>query len=181
MPATRGSARRYAEAAFQIADRDGMLDAWLKDLETAAAALGKPGILHKLSNPALPLSVRTAAIDRAVGKRISEKAQNLVLLLLRRRRVDLLPAVAVAYRALYERRKGIVHATVTSATPLDKEEQAAIQQRLGQMVGGTLQIEEKVDPAILGGVIVRLGDRMIDGSVRGRLERLRDRLATGAI
>lgn len=181
MRRVRGSARRYAEAAFQIADQDGTLEAWLKDLELAAALLGPPDVLRLLANPAVPIPVRADAVAQALGKRVSEKARNLVMLLMRRGRVDLVGGVAAAYRALYEQRNGIVRATVISAAALDKAEQAAIQQRLGQMVGGTLEIEQQVDPSILGGVIVRLGDRMIDGSVRGRLERLRSRLEAGVI
>ena len=181
MKNARGSARRYAEAAFQIADQDGTLDVWLKDLDLAAALLEPPDVQRLLANPAIPIPVRADAVGQALGTRVSEKARNLVLLLMRRGRVDLVGAVAAAYRAEYERRNGIVRATVISATPLDAAEQAAIRQRLGQMVGSTLEIEQHVDPAILGGVIVRLGDRMIDGSVRGRLERLRSRLEAGVI
>ena len=181
MRRVRGSARRYAEAAFQIADQDGSLDAWLKDLQLAADLLGPPAVLRLLANPAVPIPVRADAVGKALGSQVSVKARNLVLLMLRRGRIDLLGGVAAEFRAMYEHRKGIVRATVISAAPLDKAEQAAIQQQLGQMVGGTLEIEQQVDPAILGGVIVRLGDRMIDGSVRGRLERLRSRLAAGAI
>jgi F-type H+-transporting ATPase subunit delta len=104
-----------------------------------------------------------------------------VLLLLRRGRIDLLPQVAQEFRALYEKRAGIVRATVISAAPLAEDEQRALRERLGQMTSGRVEMTVEVDPAILGGVIVRLGDRMIDGSVRGRLERLRSRLAAGAI
>ena len=181
MRTTRGSARRYAEAAFQIADQDGTLDAWLKDLQTAADLLGPEEVSRLLANPAVPSSVRADAVQRALGTQVSDKARNLALLLVRRGRADLMPAVSSAYRALYEQRKGISRATVISAAALDASELAAIHQRLGQMTGGTLEIEQQVDPAILGGVIVRLGDRMIDGSVRGRLERLRSRLEAGVI
>jgi len=181
MKRSRGSARRYAEAAFQIADSDGTLDAWLKDLELAATLLGPPDVQHLLANPAVPIPVRADAVAQVLDARVSDKARNLVLLLMRRGRVDLVSGVAAAYRALYEQRKGIVRATVISAAPLDAAEQSAIRERLGQMAGGTLEIEQQVDPSILGGVIVRLGDRMIDGSVRGRLERLRSRLETGAL
>jgi F-type H+-transporting ATPase subunit delta len=181
MRRVRGSARRYAEAAFQIADQDGTLDAWLKDLDTAAEQLGPPAIARLLANPSVPMAARSQAVEKALGKLVSEKTRNLALLLVRRGRADLLPAVAAAFRSLYEQRKGIVRATVISAAPLDKAEQSAISERLGKMVGGTLEIEQQVDPTILGGVIVRLGDRMIDGSVRGRLERLRSRLEAGVI
>lgn len=136
---------------------------------------------RQLANPAVPVTARGDAITRALGARLSDKARNLVLLLLRRGRIDLLPAVAREFRALYEQRQGIVRATVISATPLDDGEQRALREKLGQMAGGTIEMTIEVDPAILGGVIVRLGDRMIDGSVRGRLERLRTRLAAGTI
>jgi F-type H+-transporting ATPase subunit delta len=177
----RGSARRYAEAAFEIADRDGSLEEWLSQLESAGEALGQPEVARMLANPALPISVRGDAIRRALNGKLSDKALNLVLLLLRRGRIDLLPAVAREFRAQYERRQGIVRATVISATPLNEAEQRALREKLGQMANGTIEMTVQIDPAILGGVIVRLGDRMIDGSVRGRLERLRSRLAAGAI
>lgn len=181
MRGQRGSARRYAEAAFQIAEGDGTLDAWLEELETAAQLLGDPAVARVLANPAVPIPVRSEAVAHALGERASDKVRNLALLLVRRGRTDLLPAVAREFRAFYERRRGIVRATVISAAPLDGEELAAIRRRLGDLAGGALEIDEQVDPAILGGVIVRLGDRMIDGSLRGRLERLRTRLAAGTI
>jgi F-type H+-transporting ATPase subunit delta len=177
----RGSARRYAEAAFEIADRDSTLEQWLKELELAAGTLAQEEVAKLLANPALPIAVRAEAIQRALGGQLSDKARNLVLLLLRRGRIDLLPSVAREFRGLYEKRQGIVRATVISATPLGEDDQRALRQKLGQMAHGQVEMTLEVDPSILGGVIVRLGDRMIDGSVRGRLERLRTRLAAGAI
>jgi len=179
--AVRSSARRYAEAAFQIADRDGTLDAWLKDLETAAAVLGDADIARLLANPAIPFDDREQIVNQILGKRVSEKARNLVLLLVRRGRSELLPRVAAEYRRLYDRREGIVEATVTSATPLDKDELAAIRSRIGELTSGKVEMTANVDPSILGGVIIQLGDQLIDGSVRGRLERLRNQLAAGAL
>lgn len=180
MPA-RSSARRYAEAAFQIADRDGTLEPWLKDLETAAASLGEGDVARLLANPAIAFDDRAEIVNQVLGKRVSEKARNLVLLLVRRGRSELLPRVATEYRRLYDRREGIVEATVTSATPLDQGELAAIRSRIGELTSGKVEMTTSVDPSILGGVIIQLGDQLIDGSVRGRLERLRNQLAAGAL
>ena len=177
----RSSARRYAEAAFQIADRDGALEQWLKDLETAAAVLGEEDVARLLANPAIPFDARAEIVNQVLGKRVSEKARNLVLLLVRRGRSELLPRVATEYRRLYDRREGIVEATVTSATQLDKDELAAIRSRIGELTSGKVEMTTNVDPSILGGVIIQLGDQLIDGSVRGRLERLRNQLAAGAL
>jgi F-type H+-transporting ATPase subunit delta len=177
----RSSARRYAEAAFQIADRDSTLEGWLKDLETAAAALGEGDAARLLANPAIPYDDRAEIVAQVLGKRVSEKARNLVLLLVRRGRSELLPRVATEYRRLYDRREGIVEATVISATELGEDELAAIRSRIGELTSGKVEMTTSVDPSILGGVIIQLGDQLIDGSVRGRLERLRNQLAAGAL
>ncbi len=177
----RSSARRYAEAAFEIADRDGTLEGWLKDLETAATSLGEGEAAHLLANPAIAFDDRADVVNQVLGKRVSEKAGNLVLLLVRRGRIELLPRVASEYRRLYDRREGIVEATVISATELEKDELAAIRSRIGELTSGKVEVSTRVDPSILGGVIIQLGDQLIDGSVRGRLERLRNQLAAGAL
>ncbi|MFI5292849.1 MAG: ATP synthase F1 subunit delta [Candidatus Limnocylindrales bacterium] len=181
MARKRSSARRYAEAAFQIARRDDMVEPWLKDLDTAAVALSDTDATAFLANPAIAVSARQEVASRILGTDISPKALNLVQLLIRRGRSDLLPAVAREYRRLYDLQEGISVAVVTSAAPLGEAEVAAIDARLAQLVSGRVDITRKVDPSILGGVIVRIGDRLIDGSVRGRLERLRNRLTAGAL
>ncbi len=148
MAASRSSARRYAEAAFEIADGDGTLDEWLRDLDARRGAVGQPTRRATAGQPGRRrCGPRSRPSTMRSGKRISDKALNLVLLLMRRGRVELLPQVARRYGALYERRKGIVRATVTSAAPLDDAELRAIRQRLGQMTGGTLDIDAAVDPS----------------------------------
>jgi F-type H+-transporting ATPase subunit delta len=179
MAAGRSSARRYAEAAFEIAERDGTLDDWVADLETALGLVGAGDVARLLTNPAIPTATRSSIAEGVLRGHVSEGARNLILLLVRRGRADLLPSVGREFRRLRDRRAGIVPATVTSAAPLDDAEIAALRERLGPLAGGTIDMTLQVDPSILGGVVVRLGDRMIDGSVRGRLERLRSRLAAG--
>ena len=181
MTVTRSSARRYADAAFDIALADDTIDAWLRDLKAAADALGRPEVERLLGNPAIPVAARVKAADDALGSKISDKSLNLVRLLIRRGRVDLLPQVADYFETRYEQRAGIVRATITSAAPLDATERSQIEARLGEIAGGTLRTDVRVDASLLGGVIVRIGDRMIDASVRGRLERLRNRIAAGTI
>lgn len=181
MAGARGSARRYAEAAFQIAERDGTVPQWLEALDAASLTLSDEGAARVLANPAVPAPRRAELVERILGGRVPQGPRNLVQLLLRRGRIESLPAVAREYRRLYERREGIVEARVTSAAPLDDAETAALRKRLSATTGGRIEMAFEVDPAILGGVVVRLGDRLIDGSVRGRLERLRSRLAAGTL
>jgi F-type H+-transporting ATPase subunit delta len=179
--AKRDSApRRYAEAAFEIATRDGSIETWRRDLDLAAVELDEGGLMDVLANPALPLEQREEVVSGVYAK-LSTPARNLVALLVRRGRIEQLPRVAAEFRRLDDQRQGIVHATATSALPLTDTEVRALTARLEQMTGGTVALQTEVDESLLGGLIVRVGSRLIDGSVRGRLERLRNQLAAGAL
>ena len=178
--AKRDSApRRYAEAAFQLATRDGSIETWRRELEQAAA-ITDGQLMDVLANPALPLDQRLTAADRVLAG-LSQPVRNIVFLLIRRRRIEQLPRVAAEFVRLDDRRNGITHATATSAAPLTDLEVRALTARLEQMTGGTIALTTDIDEGLLGGLVVRVGDRLIDGSLRGRLERLRQQLAAGTV
>lgn len=178
--AKRDSApRRYAEAAFQLATRDGTIETWRRELELAAA-MTDGQLMAVLANPALPLDERLDAANRVLSN-LSQSVRNIVLLLVRRHRIEQLPRVVAEFVRLDERRQGITHATATSAAPLTDLEVKALTARLEQMTGGRIALETDIDADLLGGLVVRVGDRLIDGSVRGRLERLRNQLTSGAL
>jgi F-type H+-transporting ATPase subunit delta len=105
--------------------------------------------------------------------------RRLVALLAERGRLDLLPAVAAEYGELLKRHRGIVTAIVTSAAPLTRDESDALEERLRQMTRADVELRPVVDESLIGGLTVRIGDELIDASVRGRLERLRNELIAG--
>ena len=179
MARTTSAARRYAEAAFQLATRDDTFDAWAKDLATVNELVGDERIARIVSNPSVPRAEREATIDRLLAKRVSPLVLNIVRLLDQRGRLMLLPAIAAEFTRLLDAKRGVVAATVTSAAPLEKDEIKEIAARLETMTGQTVKLATAVDPSLIGGLTVRVGDRMIDASVRGRLERLRDQLVAG--
>ncbi len=174
------AARRYAEAVLEIARRDGTLDAWLTDLRIAAATVASPEAARTVANPALPPAARREVLTMLLADRISRPALNLVVLLAQRGRIAALPAIVREYAGLVDRERGVVAATVSSALPLDAAELDAITARLRALTGSGVEVATAVDTALIGGLTVRVGDRLIDASVRGRLERLRDRLVAGA-
>jgi F-type H+-transporting ATPase subunit delta len=175
------AARRYAEAAFEVAMRDGSLERWRPELDLAAGIAGDERALDVLANPSVPLERRTKALDDMLGERVSRPVRNLIQLMLRRGRIEQLPRVAAEFRRLDDERQGITHAIATSATALTPDEVRALTARLEQSTGGRISLDVQVDPSLLGGLVVRVGDRLIDGSVRGRLERLRNQLISGAL
>jgi F-type H+-transporting ATPase subunit delta len=179
MPRPTTAARRYAEAVFQLASRDDSYDRWAADLQLAATVVSDEGIARIVNSPAVPLRQRAGVLGNALGDRLSPAAINLVKLLDQRGRLVLLPAIAADYGRLVDRMRGVATATVTSAAPLAKEETAAVQARIEAMTGQSVRLATAVDPSLIGGLTVRVGDRLIDGSVRGRLERLRDQLVAG--
>jgi F-type H+-transporting ATPase subunit delta len=175
------TARRYAEAAFEVAMRDDTLAAWRNELDVAAELAGDERALEVLANPAIPGERRATALTEMLGDRVSRPVQNLSQLMLRRGRIDDLSRVAAEFRRLDDARQGVTHATATTATELTPDEVQALTDRLEQSTGGRIALDVQVDPSLLGGLIVRVGDRLIDGSVRGRLERLRNQLISGAL
>jgi F-type H+-transporting ATPase subunit delta len=179
LPRPTTAARRYAEAAFELASRDGMHDRWESDLRVAIQILADERAASVVDNPAIPLADREVVLKRLLGRRLAPPAFNLVRLLARRGRMDTLPAIAAHFGRLLDESRGIVAATVSSAAPLDEDEEAAIRSRVEAMTGREVRLTSEVDPELIGGLVVRVGDQWIDASVRGRLERLRDQLVAG--
>ena len=174
------AARRYADAAFQLADRDNALDQWRDHLRTAVQLIVDPAVERVLTSPMIPLAERDALVERMLKKRVSGAVLALVRLLIRRGGLSALPAIADEYQRLLNIRQGVVSAVVTSATSLTPDEDAAMRERVTAMAGATVDVRMAVDPALIGGLTVRIGDRLVDASVRGRLERLREQLLAGS-
>jgi F-type H+-transporting ATPase subunit delta len=174
------AARRYAEAAFELATRDDALDAWMAGLETAAGIFSEANVAPVIHNPAVPLRDRVAIVARLLDGRVPPSVASLSRLLVERGKSDRLPAVAAEYRRLLNRARGVVEATVTSATPLSPAETDALRAKIAGMTGHTVDLTLSVDDALIGGLTVRVGDTLYDASVRGRLERLREQLVAGS-
>jgi F-type H+-transporting ATPase subunit delta len=172
----RPAARRYAEAVFGLARESGSFDPWAADLDRLAALLEIPMAETALTSPAVPPDRKLAVIDAEVPN-LSPQTRNLLQLLLYRDRLELLPDIARAFRELLNRHRGIATAQVTTAVPLDDAARALLAARLSRYVGQQVEMQMTVDPSIIGGVVARIGDQLLDGSVRGRLETLRRRLA----
>jgi F-type H+-transporting ATPase subunit delta len=174
------AARRYAEAAFEVAVRDGELDGWRDDLALAADILGRPEVAPVVASPAVPFVQRKGVVSQLLERRVRPGALRLVNLLVSRGRVAILPRVAEDFVRQLNAHRGVVMATVTSAVPLTADETAAIRSRVEAMAGAAVELRTEVDPGLLGGITIQVRDRLLDASIRGRLERLRDQLNAGA-
>jgi F-type H+-transporting ATPase subunit delta len=170
------SARRYAEAAFQTGRADGTLDAWERDMALLASTLRHPELQRLLQHPAVPFPEKERVLRRVLGRGVAPAAVNLVLLMVRRGRPGAIDRMIARFAELLRRERGIVLAEVRTALPLDDGQRAEIAARLRALTGERVEMDETVDEGLIGGVAVRIGDRLYDASVRSRLERLRARL-----
>lgn len=174
------AARRYAEAAFQLATRDDALDAYGDGLDLAVRMVGGDQVLSILRNPARPLGDRVTLVETLLAKRVPAQVVKLVGLLVKRGKVDRLVTVAAEYRRLLNKERGVVEAVASAASPLNTAETEALRRKVAEMTGRTVDLRVEVDESLIGGLTVRVGDTLYDASVRGRLERLRERLVAGA-
>ena len=170
------AAKRYALAAFELARERDELDAWERDLGALAGALAVPEALAFVASGQVGGDAKEAFLRRVVEEP-APLVWNLVRLLLARGRLALLAQIGEQFQALLDEHRGIAHAQVTTAVAMSDEEKEALARRLSQLTGKQVQLEVAEDAEILGGLVVRIGDRLIDGSTRNKLLALKRRLA----
>lgn len=177
--ATRGSAaRRYAQAVIDLAKEQGTLDVWKADLETLNAMFGNAQTVAALEDPKLTEASQNKIVGNAFAReKVSPMAMNLLRLLAQRDRLSLLPRIVTVFGELYNREKGIVVADVTTAIPLDEAHRKSVTAQLERITGKTVQLRTHTDPRILGGIITRIGDELIDASVASRLASLAEKIS----
>jgi len=174
------SAQRYATAAFTVASEGGDFDAWLTTLDELARIMRMPSARTVFLSPTVAPADKRAALDRLLPD-ATPTIRNFLHIVADRDRLDAVPGMAEALRELINKRRGIVTAEVTTAVPIDAQTEQVLAQRLAtylQRDPTQVTIRSRVDPNIIGGVVARIGDQVIDDSVRGRLDRLRRSLTT---
>jgi F-type H+-transporting ATPase subunit delta len=169
------AARRYADAAFEIGRADGTLEKWERDLAALREALGDEQLRSLVEHPAVPFHEKEKVVRRVVTG-VSREVLALALLMIRRGRPGAIDPMVERFGELVRRERGISLAEVRTARPLDDEQRTAITERLRTLTGDRIEMNEVLDESLIGGLSVRIGDRLYDASVRSRLERLRARL-----
>ena len=170
-----GAARRYVQAIVEIARERQSFDAWERDLARLGQMVADPQVETFLDNPAAGEASKMQAVDLVLAEAQPE-ARNLAHLLIERQRTGVIPDIVDGFQEAVRAERGIVVADVTTADPIDDAMQAAVRERLGQVVGKTVELRLHTDPTIIGGLVAQIGDQVIDGSVQTRLRRLRSRL-----
>jgi F-type H+-transporting ATPase subunit delta len=167
-------AERYATALFELADERHALDETANDLRQLRAMLHDSGDLMRLvRSPVLSRTEQGKAIEAlAEQAALSQLTHDFLAIVARNRRLFAVPAMIEAYLEKLAARRGQVTAEVVAAQPLSDAQQGALSDQLHRAVGSRVTIDLRVDPGLLGGMIVKIGSRMVDGSLKGQLQRL---------
>jgi F-type H+-transporting ATPase subunit delta len=166
-------AKRYAKALFEVALQQKVVSEVEEQLKLIVQALEQDADIEKfLSVPSIAPEQKIAVLKAAFGDRVSTLVFNTVQILITRRRQDVIADVYAAYTKVAGDSLGQAHATVYSAQAMSDDELANVAAQFGQLTGKTIIAQQIVEPSLLGGVQVRIGDRLYDGSLSGKLERL---------
>ena len=166
-------ARRYALAIAALAREQNAVDRVSADLQTVSGILSEPGIVHDFFvSPVIDRPAKERTLSEIFDAKLHPVALHSVLLLVRKRREPLLAAIVAEYLALERAARGAETLTIESARPLDRTEYARLIARLEAVYGKKFEVTEVVDPSLIGGLRLMMGDRRIDDSISGRLNAL---------
>lgn len=170
-------ADRYAEAMLDVADDNQCLDYVKNDLAVVSSTIKESDDLRKfLGHPIISNKDKKDVIEAVFLNKISPYVINLLKLLLDRNRMFIIEAINDSFRELFNKRFNIALAVVTTAIEIDEGTKSVIQQKLSEILAKHVELETSVDPKILGGVLVTIGDSVLDGSIKGRLDDIKRQL-----
>jgi F-type H+-transporting ATPase subunit delta len=167
------SANRYARAIFELASEEGKVDDWARQLAVIRQVLDDPGARAVVDNPSVPAETRMKAVEELDLPGIGPEGMNLMRMLVASGRVGRIGEIADQFEVLADAAAGRVRATVTTAIPLSEADRATLGRDLSSQLGKDVRLESVVDPSILGGLVLQVGDRLTDASVAARLDQLR--------
>jgi len=169
------SGKRYARAAFELALEKNELEVWQEGLKKMADLTANEELMALLQNPRLPFDAKKSLLQKGLGE-IHPLAFNLAVLLVSKGILSRSGDIFQQYNNLLDAHRGVERARVTTALPLDTEEKEVVSRRLGEIVDRKVVMDGQLDPSIIGGFIAQIGDTLIDGSIRQKLETLKKNL-----
>lgn len=175
-------ARRYAQALYQDAEQHSSVDRVDEDVKMIQESIkGSPELDRFLQDPILTADKKMKVVDALFDGRLHKTTHSLLKLLVSKGRENLFTQVAASYQEMRDRQLGIVEAQVRAALPLSAEDEQKIAKGIEGLTGKKVRLNAQVDPKILGGLIIRVGDTVYDGSVLHQLNTLRGRLEQSTI
>lgn len=173
-------ARRYAGAIFELAQKQNALDRTLEDIKGIAQVFSNRKLAYLLQEPKVPAQRKEKALREALTSKVLPTSLNLALLIVQRGLVDVMPRIATELEGFVLDYHNQAIAQVTTATEMDKDQSDLVTGALKSATGKNIILQSRIDPSILGGIIARIGDQIVDSSIRYRLQALQQELLAGA-
>ena len=170
-------ARPYAKAAFEFANEHGALDAWSNALGFLAQVVGNESVDNMMNNPAVSDGELLKMFDAVAGDQLNEHSTNFLKLLIENGRLEVLPDIAALFEIMKSDAEGAVDVDVTSVEPVSDDYKQRLAESLRKKLGREVRMNFLIDESLIGGALIRAGDLVIDGTVRGRLNQLTGALA----
>jgi len=169
-------AKRYAKALFAVGKELGAFDEYTRALgEISELYSTSPEVRDALTNPMYPVDVRGKVMEHLVQLlKTSQEMSNFLNLLVQKKRADVLPDIAEVFQAMVDEDRNVCKGTVVSATALSAELQTKVQATLEKITSKTVELKSEVDPSIIGGIIAKVGDLVLDGSIKTQLAGLKE-------
>ncbi|MHB9023764.1 MAG: ATP synthase F1 subunit delta [Armatimonadota bacterium] len=173
----RRIANRYAEALFQLAQQRNAVQAWEGELATVALVFAQtPELITVLEHPEIPLTQKEALLTKVFKEKIAPEVLSVLTLLIKRGHEPDVALLHDIFRELWNRQRRLLPVQVTSAIPLTEDQAQQLSNVLAQRTGATITLQRNVDPELIAGMVIQLGDRVIDASARTALTEMRSTL-----
>jgi F-type H+-transporting ATPase subunit delta len=173
------AADRYARPIFELAEAEGTSDALVHELVVLDLAMRKePKFLLLLTNPLITRKEKHVFLEQVLGKKVNVLTKRFLMLLIEKGRVELLPVLVKKLKLLHNQKQGNLEATVVSAKPVDSALEAQLKKTLEQVTQKKILLTLETDRHFIGGAQIRIGNHLIDGTIRTKLDQLKSRLRT---
>lgn len=170
--------KTYSEALFEVALEENKVELFLEELEFIVDTFKTyPDFYELFKSPRIKVDEKKKIIEEVFSDKLSSEMNNFLKIVLDKRRGYYIEHIKSEYENLYNDHKGIIKAVATTAVALSEEEQNSLKERLEEITGKNIKLTNKVDKSLIGGVLVKLGDKVIDGTVKARLDDLKEDLA----
>lgn len=171
--------RRYAAALFNAAEKAKMVDRVESDLGLISYALEtSPNLLDAMISPLIPAFKKRSVVQSIFKDNLAEITISYLYLLIDHQREEAMLQTEEEYLELANEARGIMSAEVITAIHLNEDEEVKLKEKLDDMTGKRVRLEKRIDPGIIGGVVIKIGDRVIDGSIKGRLAAIKEKLVS---
>jgi len=169
--------KTYSDALFEVAVESNKVDLLRDELNFIVDAFNEyPKLFEIFVTPKVHIDEKKSVFEETFGKQVSEEIMNFIKVLLDKKRGDSIKEIASEFARKVDGHQGVVSAVIESAIELDEAQKDTLKSKLSNMTGKEIRIENKITPEVLGGIVVRIGDKIIDGSVKKKLDELKDNL-----